>query len=223
MKIIKTVILPIVTILTISFSSILFQSCNPDDCEENEPWVCDSCFSVDKPNIYIYPEQKTFLNVTLNYPKGGEVIASIPEYGSGWNVTVDTSGQIDGKYDYLFYESEQPDVWQMDQGWCIKTENMASFFTQNLGAYGFKGREIDDFNEYWIPRLRRAEYYMLFPQTNEIINSVIQLNFSETPDNILRLFYLVQESDVNVSIEAPEIGAFNREGFFVTEWGIVLK
>lgn len=223
MKLSKIVTLPFLSLFVLIASATLFQSCNPDDCDDDEPWVCDSCFSVDKPNIYIYPEQSTFLNVTLSYPKGGEIIASIPEYGSGWAVTVDTAGIIDGKYEYLFYESEQPDVWQMEKGWCVKTENLTDFFTENLSEYGFKGREIDDFIKYWIPRFKTSEYYLLHPQTNDIINNVIELSLSETPDNILRLFYLVQESDEHIQLVAPNIKTFNREDFFITEWGVILK
>lgn len=223
MKLSKTIVFPIFIILVFVFSTALFQGCNPDDCEDEVPYTCDSCAIVDKPNIYIYPKQEVFLNVSLAFPRGGQIITSIPEYGNGWNVTVDTLGKINEKYDYLFYESEQPDVWQMEKGWCIKTENLSHFFTQNLSAYGFEGREIDDFNEYWIPRFQVAEYYLFYPQTNTQIDRVIELNLSETPDNILRLFYVVQESDKNIALEAPEISSFNREGFFVTEWGVILK
>lgn len=223
MNLLKTTGFPLLIMLAFVFSAITFQSCNPDDCEDTEE-TCDTCMVVYKPNIYIYPEQELFLNITLDFPKGGGVVASIPEYGNGWEVTVDTAGKIDNKYDYLFYESEQPDVWQMNKGWCIKTENLTNFFTQNLSEYGFKGREINDFNEYWIPRFQNSDYYIFYPQTNELIDSVIELSFSEKPDNILRLFYVVHESDEDISEDLlqPSINPFSRDGFFVTEWGVIL-
>lgn len=222
MKFLKTFALPLWVLLAFMASTTIFQSCNPDDCDE-EIKPCDSCAVVYKPNIYIYPEQETFLNVQLGFPKGGGVIASIPEYGNGWNVTVDTLGKIDKKYDYLFYESEQPDVWQTQKGWCVKTENLSEFLTQNLNNYGFKEREINDFIEYWIPRFQQTDYYIFYPQTSTIINKVIELSFSEKPDNVLRLFYVVQESNKTIQLDPPLINTFNREGYFVSEWGVVLK
>ncbi len=222
MKTLKSILLPFAVILLFSLPVIMLQSCDPNDCDEEED-ICDSCSIVYKPNVYIYPEQETFLSLQLGFPKGGGVIASIPEYGNGWSVTVTPNGKIDGTYDYLFYESEQPDVWQTKKGWCVKQDSLSTFFTQNLREYGFKGREINDFTEYWVPRLQQTDYYILYPQTYETINSVIELTFSETPDNLLRLFYVVQESNKNISIDAPAISAFNRQGYFVTEWGVVLK
>lgn len=223
MKTLKTISLPFIIILASILPTVFFQSCNPDECEDEEPSTCDTCIEVLKPNIYIYPEEEIQVNVWLTFPKGGAVTVSIPEYGSGWNVTVDTTGKIDEKYDYLFYESEQPDVCQMEMGWCIEKDSLTQFFIENMNEYGFKDREIDDFNDYWIPRFNSANYYLLYPQTNEIIDSVVMLNLSETPNNILRLFYVVQESDNYISMETPEISAFNRTGFFVTEWGVILK
>jgi len=222
MKTLKSILLPFAVILLFSLPVIMLQSCDPNDCDEEED-ICDSCVQVLKPNIYIYPEQQIQLGISINFLKGGGVTFSIPEYGNGWNVNVDTMGKIDGEYDYLFYESEQPDVFQMEKGWCVKQDSLSTFFTQNLKEYGFKGREINDFTEYWIPRLQQTDYYILYPQTYETINSVIELTFSETPDNLLRLFYVVQESNKNISIDAPAISEFNRQGYFVTEWGVVLK
>ncbi|MCK5729455.1 MAG: hypothetical protein KAH68_00185, partial [Draconibacterium sp.] len=95
----------------------------------------------------------------------------------------------------------------------------------NLTIYGFEGKEIKDFTDYWIPRFITSDYYVIYPQNNEIIDSVIELNISQTPKNILRLFYVVQESnnDISNNLEEPSIDSFSRERFFVTEWGVVLK
>jgi hypothetical protein len=223
MQLSKTIVFPIFVILVFVFSTTLFQGCNPDDCDDEIPSTCDTCIQLLKPNIYIYPVEEIRVNVWLTFPKGGAVTVSNPEYENGWYVTVDTTGNIDGKYDYLFYESEQPDVCQMKKGWCIKKDNLTQFFRENMSEYGFNCHEIDDFNEYWIPRFNSANYYLLYAQTNEIMDSVVKLNLSETPDNILRLFYVVKESDNSILLEAPEISVFNRTGFFVTEWGVILK
>jgi len=177
-----------------------------------------------KPNIYIYPKIKTQLQVSLSFPQGGNVIKSIPDYGTGWNVTVEPSGLIDNAYGYLFYESKQPNVWQKQEGWILHKSELKAFFNRNMTEYGFKGQEITDFVDYWIPLLS-DEYYSIYPQEQTIINSVITLNISQKPENILRLYYLIEGSKIKPSskITIPTIDkSFNRNGYFVTEWGVVL-
>lgn len=221
---------PFVTaiLLTTAFvvSSLFFQNCKPDECDDEETGECDTCITVYKPNIYIYPEEKTRLEVTLGFPKGGNVVTSIPEYGRGWSVSVDKNGMIDNKYGFLFYESTQPDVWQMNEGWIVKQAELQQFFFENMTRYGFKGREIEDFIDYWIPRLNYSSYFEIYPQTQFLIESVIQLNISKKPDNLLRLFYVIKPMNIQKSIvlKEPKIEhQFIREGFVVTEWGVVLK
>ncbi len=199
-----------------------FQSCKPDKPE------CDTCNSivVYKPNIYVYPEEQSQIHVNLSFPHGGKIITSIPYYGNGWIINVDTSGFINNEYEYLFYESEQPDVWQLNEGWIIKRSELDKFFTENMLSYGFFGREIKDFTDYWIPRLINSEYYEIYPQESDIIETVIKLGISKPPDNILKLFYVIKgvNNDTNNRINIPvENIQFKRSGFCVTEWGVILK
>jgi len=206
--------------------SVPFQSCEPVDKPDEEENECDTCIRVLKPNIYLYPTENKILSVTLNFPSGGKIITSIPDYGKGWLVSVDTNGIINNKYEYLFYESEQPDVWQTNEGWIINVSDLEQFFSENLSKYGFIGREIKDFTDYWIPKLKGYEYYEIYPQEKKIIDTVITLEITDTPDAVLRLFYLIRGTDstTNSKIIAPADNIpFIRTGFCVTEWGVVLK
>ncbi len=183
---------------------------------EKEPDI-----QVDKPNIYIYPERITDLNVTLSFPAGGRVVKSIPEYGSGWNVTVDPDGTIDGEYGFLFYECSTPDRYQYEKGWVVNRAELETFFRKNLSDFGFVGREIEDFIEWWIPRLKDAKFYLVYPQMKEQIEKMALLHISENPDSILRLFYaVVPSANGNEKLIEPTIPHFEREGFVVTEWGV---
>lgn len=214
-------ILVLLTILLIS--TIPFQSCEPTE-EEDE--VNDTIRAeVYKPNIYIYPTSPMKLSLNINFPLGGEIIASIPEYGTGWNVFVDTNGLIDNTYEYLFYESSQPDIWQQNNGWIIKKTDLTDFFNENLSDYGFYGQEIQDYIDYWIPRLTDYEFYAIYPQNSMIIDKVIEFYFSEEPANLLQLFYLIKGFNEMPVIHPgePDIETFERQGFFVVEWGVILK
>uniref|UniRef100_UPI00321785BD PKD domain-containing protein n=1 Tax=uncultured Draconibacterium sp. TaxID=1573823 RepID=UPI00321785BD len=176
-----------------------------------------------KPNIYIYPENNINLCVTISFPMGGEIVESIPAYAEQWCVNIDTTGKIDNQYDYLFYESKQPNTFQYKKGWCVARKDINSFFKTNMKQYNFSDTEINDFIEYWMPLLDENNYYMVYPQTNKIIDEIIKLNFSIQPDNVSRLFYGVLGVDEYTEIEKPVINPFNRNGFHIIEWGVFRK
>jgi hypothetical protein len=206
--------------------AIPFQSCDVDF----EP-VSDTCTKADidtsfprayKPNIYIHPVKNISIDVNISFPHSGAIVTSIPLYDQGWHINVDTTGKINHAYDYLFYESDQPDGWQYQTGWAIAADSLNDFFSQNMAEYGFSSREIGDFVEYWIPRLKIAKYYLIYPQEKEIIDRLIKVDFSLKPDHYLRLFYRVMGSDVMVNIKShTRKSTFTREGFYVTEWGVI--
>ncbi|WP_321371385.1 PKD domain-containing protein [uncultured Draconibacterium sp.] len=172
-----------------------------------------------KPNIYIYPEEELDMCLTISFPLGGEITQSIPEYGKQWCVRVDTDGKINDQYNFLFYESRQPDIFQYEKGWCVEQSELTTFFETNLAAWNFSSAEIADFLEYWIPLLNENDYYLVYPQTNEIIDRAIAFDFSVSPDNINRLFYGFEGRDEFIVLEESEVAPFERNGFTVMEWG----
>lgn len=177
-----------------------------------------------KPNIYIYPEETTELDVDIVFPHGGRITTSVPDYNDGWHITVEPSGKIDGQFEYLFYESLQPDYGQYATGWVVMREELEDFFRSNMAQTGFNETEIDDFIEYWIPRLTDYPYYAIYPQYNNELNNMLKLEFSTEPANLIRLIYSVRGlQEDNLNIEPPAIPPFDREGFTVAEWGVILK
>ncbi|MFW6305828.1 MAG: dockerin type I domain-containing protein [Bacillota bacterium] len=184
--------------------------------------------AVDKPNIYLYPEETMTLDVELEFPNGGKIAKSIPEYGNGWHdIVVEPDGTIDGEYRFLFYESQNLSMSQFDYGWIIAYDELEEFFRNNMEEYGFNEQEIDDFIDYWIEEEHLPddyEYYQIYPQLAEQIENEIILNISEEPDSIIRLIYtFVGTNNPDKKIREPEIEPFDREGFVVTEWGGILK
>lgn len=179
---------------------------------------------VRKPNIYLYPPNTRALKIKLDFPMGGRILESSPNYLNGWNVTVTPSGKINNTYDFLFYESENPDAFQYKYGWLVNRDTLASFFRNNLYEIGFRGREIDDFLEYWMQHLTDFQFYEIYPQFQEDIEKVIRRNISESPDSMLRMFYVfVGTHSISKQLSTPIIPKFERKGFAVAEWGGVLK
>ena len=177
-----------------------------------------------KPNIYIYPEEAIELDVDIVFPYGGRITTSIPDYNDGWHITVEPNGTIDGQFEYLFYESLQPDYGQYAAGWVVIREQLEDFFRNNMGQAGFNQKEIDDFIEYWTPILTEYPYYAIYPQYRGELEEMIKLEFSAQPESLIRLIYSVRGlEDNNLNIQEPVIPPFTRDGFTVTEWGVILK
>jgi len=193
---------------------------------ENTDELTDTIFDwsiVYKPNIYLYPKENTSICVSISFPKGGEIIASIPEYQNGWCVNVNPEGKIENEYDYLFYESTQPNIWQRNKGWCIEKSKLEAFFKADMKSRGFAQNEMDDFIEYWIPRMKEFPYYTIFPQTKEAINLVVDVEFSVQPDTFYRLFYCIKGSQKSLTLDEPVNSTFTRNGFTALEWGVVMR
>ena len=93
-----------------------------------------------------------------------------------------------------------------------------------MTATGFNEQEITDFTDYWIPILKDYPYYAIYPQYKEQLDRIIQLDFSQKPDNILRLIYTLKGlQQNNLVLQETEIPKFKREGFVVVEWGVIRK
>ncbi|MCE3294538.1 MAG: leucine-rich repeat protein [Crocinitomicaceae bacterium] len=178
-----------------------------------------------KPNIYLYPEKETDLIVGLSFPKGGRILKSIPIHHKDkkWQVRIKPNGKINNRYDFLFYESMQPDKWQRKSGWLVKRDTLKAFFEHNMKAYGFNQKEITDFTEYWKSRLT-GEYYLVYPQENKQVDRLIKLSISVPPDNVLRLQYFITTGKENSKIRVHKIPKkFKREAFHICEWGVLIK
>jgi hypothetical protein len=97
-------------------------------------------------------------------------------------------------------------------------------FQRRVEQTGFNEKETDDFIEYWIPRLTEHAYYAIYPQYNDELEQMIQLEFSTQPQNVIRLIYSVRGlEENNLNVQEPAIPPFVREGFTVTEWRVILK
>ena len=66
----KSIKLFVFFILTINYliTAFTLQGCKKDNSDSDNE--CDTCVVAYKPNVYLYPIEKTRLNVNLNFPKG---------------------------------------------------------------------------------------------------------------------------------------------------------
>jgi len=186
-------------------------------------WTMKTCSNIQvrKPNIYLYPEVPCSVTVMLN--PDGRLTVSEPPYENGWIVFASQNGTIKNTQGYLFYEAKINKIGVKNRGWCIKKDKIVSFFFSILSSYGFNRRESNDFVLYWNDHLPSSPYYVIYPLVNEEVDKVCPLRIYPHPDAVLRVWFLIESSESLVSLEAPTVFTFKRNGFVVTEWGVILK
>lgn len=188
--------------------------------------ISTSSFQLDenasyKPVIYLYPEEKTKVNVQLDY--NGGLTVTYPEYGEGWNVTAMPDGRLydkdNNEYFYLFWEGKNNFSLEIDEGFCVKGEDTAKFLRGKLTLLGLNSREINDFIVFWLPFMQNNEYNLIKFQTEEYTDNA-KLLVTPVPDTEIRVFMTFTPSKSFIEIpeqkltEAPE-----RTGFTLVEWG----
>jgi hypothetical protein len=178
---------------------------------------------VAKPNIYIYPIEETEVTVRLVFPSGGEITVSDPPYDDGWTVDVTPEGTIDGDHTFLFYEGWSPGRVQHSEGWVVPREELEEFFRENLAATHFFEHEIEDFVEFWVPRLVDHPYFAIYPQYNPIYDEMVGLEVEPEPWTVIRLAYVVRGLEEEFELMPAAIPAYEIGGFTIHEWGVVLS
>jgi hypothetical protein len=174
---------------------------------------------VEKPAVYIYPEQSGRFEVELEFGPAIRLTASEPDYGEGWNVSVDESGRIDAKWDYLFYEIAMRGAPIIKEGWCLSWSELPKGLELITREMGLNKAEQDDFLDYWMSRLPQKNYYEILPVFGKDIDAWVNLNVTPMPDAALRFWLFFKGNDRVVDLTAPRIHDFVRTGTTVVEWG----
>lgn len=200
------------------------------ELEQNiNPWLSPLC----KPAIYLYPPQKTNINVKIA-PKG-EISLTIPNYQSGgWQVIAYPDGKIisDNKtFEYLYYEAQIPNELieeKVKQGYVVNYNELSSVLNSLLPKLGLNKKESGEFLDYWLKALPKSNYYFVGIVPKSLLDEVSPLNISPKPDNIIRvvLYFKPLDSRTNLSnltnwTNLPTLT--KRNGFTVIEWGGFFK
>ena len=175
---------------------------------------------VKKPAIYLYPEEDSFVDVSLKI--NGKMTESIPCYDNGWNVFVTKEGLIDNQYDYLFYEADLRKMDLPEGGWVVGYGNLEEWFRINLIRMGLNEKEMSQFVEYWMENLPESNYYLIKLLDEDFLEENMALNILPKPDIMIRLEFYFQPLYQKIDIIEPVIETPERNGFVVVEWGGLL-
>ena len=142
-----------------------------------------------KPVIYLYPEQKTTVSVSLDY--AGTLTATYPAYEDGWCVTAEPDGTLHdengNEYSYLFWEGENKTDYDFSTGFCVAGADTADFLREKLAEIGLTPREYNEFIVYWLPKMQDNPYNLISFQS-EAYTDAAKLDIDPTPDSVLRVF-----------------------------------
>ncbi len=184
------------------------------------PLVDVSTSGFGKPVIYLYPQEKTDVTVTLDF--GGELVCTYPKSEGMWRITAQPDGTLTDEkgteYSYLFWEGESAFEFDFSKGFCVKGEDTAVFLETALAQLGLTRKEANEFIVYWLPLMETNEYNVIsFQGAN--YEEHAKLNIEPAPDTTIRVYMAWYGTDEEIEIEPQDLTAPEREGFTVIEWG----
>ena len=154
-----------------------------------------------KPVIYLYPEEKTEVYVTLDY--NGRLTCTYPSYDNGWKVTAQPDGTLTDEngqtYNYLYWEGETNTQYDFSEGFCVKGEDTAAFLEYALAELGLNRREANEFIVFWLPMMQNNEYNVISFQ-GDVYTDSAKLDIDPAPDTLIRVFMAWQASEIYVNI-----------------------
>lgn len=180
-----------------------------------------------KPAIYLYPEEKTKVNVKVDTK--GFLTYTDPLYPqNGWNGTAYPDGKIvvGGKnYEYLYYESKIPDnlIEKPKTGFVVKFVDLPVLFGDILPKLGLSPKQTLDFKTYWEKNLPYSPYYFVGVMSEKNIDDFEPLIISPKPATIIRVRLYFEAIKQDLKIRKPEILTPQKRGFSVVEWGGMIK
>lgn len=174
----------------------------------------------EKPVIYLYPEQKTAVSVSLDY--AGTLTATYPAYENGWHITAEPDGTLydenGNEYSYLFWEGENNTDYDFSKGFCVAGADTADFLRETLAEIGLTPKEYNEFIVYWLPKMQENPYNLISFQSERYTDTA-KLDIDPEPDSVLRVFMAWKPLSKPQTIEPQTFTPFARDGFTVVEWG----
>lgn len=180
---------------------------------------------IDKPVIYIYPEEETQVKVTLGNSQN--LTCTYPKYEDSWIVNAKPDGTLtelknpSRELYSLYYESTNKKPYSKDlkEGFIVKSSEVSKFLEEKLSLLGLSDKESQEFIIYWLPRLEAHKYIYIRFQSMEEIEKNMPLYFDKTPDTLIRIVMEWKGLDKSRDIKQQQLTPVKRNGFTVVEWG----
>ena len=205
----------------LSLGLLMFLPILAIDCYDNYQNDIEN-ISLDKPVIYIYPEQETKVEIRVAYPE--KLSCAYPEYDNGWEVIAQPNGDLvdvnTGRNLYcLYWEGNQKEESEFEDGFVVPGEDSAKFLEEKLAILGLNEREANEFIIYWLPKLEVNKYNLIRFETVEEIENYMPLDIEPKPDTLIRVVMDFKGVNEPIEIEEQNLISGQRYGYTVVEWG----
>lgn len=175
-----------------------------------------------KPVIYLYPTKTTDVSVKVN-PTGG-FTKTEPAYGTGWRVLAEPNGKLYNyqdkqNYPYLFWEGYALNYTMPKEGFVVAKNEVNKFLHEKLAIQGLNTQEINDFVEFWLPRMQSDPYYFVTFVPQSEFDQMAPLTVLPQPDSIIRVFMDFKALAKPIQVSEQKLNTPKRTGFTVVEWG----
>lgn len=175
-----------------------------------------------KPVIYLYPEEKTEVSVSVDFPNGGGLTCTYPEYGEGWRVIALPDGTLTdesgNEYYCLYWEGAGLPLSDPGEGWCVPGEDTAGFLREKLLEIGLTAREANEMIIYWLPILQKNPYNLISFHFEDY-DRAAPLTVSPQPDTMIRVFMTYMPLAEPTEPVPQNLPHYERKGFTLVEWG----
>jgi hypothetical protein len=178
---------------------------------------------VAKPIIYIYPEEETEVNVSLNF--NGKLTHTYPKYPkNGWNVKAMPNGtlydSVGKEYYALFWEGNNSKPFNITEGSVVKGSETVAFLEGVLPQLGLNAREMNEFIIYWMPLMENNPYNLIHFSTTQY-EEMAELIIDPKPETIIRVMMVWKPLSEEIDIKNQDIQSLakTRKGYTVVEWG----
>jgi len=178
---------------------------------------------VEKPVIYLYPEQRQKINLKIEY--AGSLTHTYPKYPEkGWTVTAEPNGTLwdenNQEYYALFWEGTPKHPIAPKDGFVVSGTETARFLEEKLAYLGLNRREANEFIMYWLPRMENHPYNFIHFASKAYEEQAI-LDINPKPETVIRVMMLTQPLSSKTAYPLQDLSQLQktRKGYTVVEWG----
>jgi hypothetical protein len=176
-----------------------------------------------KPIIYIYPEEKTEVEIELIYD--GKITTTYPKYpNGGWKVTSSSDGTLidenNKEYYALYWEGKPKEPLGIEDGFVVSKEGTIAFLEEKLALLGLTSKESNEFIIFWLLILEKNEFNLIHFAGNDYLEQA-ELKISPTPKTVIRIAMVFKGLDEEFDCPVQDLAPLmrTRNGFTVVEWG----
>lgn len=178
---------------------------------------------LEKPVIYLYPQQKQEINISLDYK--GQLSHTYPTIKeNGWKIIAEPNGTLwdenGQEYYALFWEGIPNKQIIPKDGFIVSGNNTAKFLEEKLSYLGLNRREANEFILYWLPRMESNPYNLIHFSGNEY-EDLVKLNIAPKPETIIRVMMITQPLQTKINFPLQDLKSLKkiRKGYTIVEWG----